>query len=65
METSNSDSSIHTEPTIDETAQALEQFLATRAQTGVSELVLVGLLREYADEIETLGYIPRSWRDDR
>jgi hypothetical protein len=45
----------------DQTAQALEQFLATQAQAGVSELVLVGLLRGYADEIEAHGYIPRSW----
>lgn len=51
-------------PTFEETAQALEHWLATKAEAGVSELVLVGLLRGYADEIQRHGYIPRSWNKD-
>jgi hypothetical protein len=40
---------------------ALQRLLAEQAQVGVSEQVLVGLLREQAAEIERRGYIPRRW----
>ena len=46
---------------IDAVEQALEHWLLLQAQAGVPELVLVGLLREYADVIEHHGIIPRSW----
>ena len=38
----------------------LEQWLTAHAESGVPELVLTTLLRAYADEIESLGYIPRN-----
>jgi len=41
--------------------QDLERWLLLQAQAGVPELVLVGLLREYADVIERRGVVPRSW----
>jgi len=46
---------------IDAVEQDLERWLLRQAQAGVPELVLVGLLREYADVIERRGVIPRSW----
>ncbi len=46
---------------IDAVEQDLERWLLRQAQAGVPELVLVGLLREYADVIEHHGVIPRSW----
>nr|WP_254270782.1 hypothetical protein [Halorussus aquaticus] len=46
---------------IDAVEQALERWLLRQAQAGVPELVLVGLLRRYADVIECYGVIPRSW----
>ncbi|MFC7164922.1 hypothetical protein [Halospeciosus flavus] len=53
----------------DEVEQAedqLEQLLVDQAEAGVPEIVLVGLLRDYADDIEHLGYVPRMWgRNDR
>ncbi|MBX0324875.1 MULTISPECIES: hypothetical protein [Haloarculaceae] len=39
----------------------LEQWLVDQAEAGVPEIVLVGLLRDYADDIEHLGYVPRMW----
>ncbi len=45
----------------DTVEQDLERWLLRQAQAGVPELVLVGLLREYADLIENQGVIPRSW----
>nr|WP_276302762.1 hypothetical protein [Halorussus sp. DT80] len=39
----------------------LERWLLRQAQAGVPELVLVDLLREYADVIERQGMISRSW----
>lgn len=39
----------------------LEEWLAAKATDGVPELVLIGVLREYADEVERLGSIPRTW----
>jgi len=47
---------------IDRAERELEGWLQRHAENGVSELVLVGLLREYAIDIETLGYIPRRTR---
>lgn len=46
---------------VNQSAAMLEQFLIARARAGVSERVLVALLRRYADEIDAYGYIPRSW----
>ncbi len=46
---------------IDAVEQDLERWLLLHAQAGVPELVLVGLLRDYADVIEHHGVIPRSW----
>ncbi len=45
-------------------AADLEAWLATQSQDGAPDLVLVGLLRGYADEIERHGYVPRSWLSD-
>ena len=38
-----------------------EQWLVEQAENGVPEIVLIGLLRDYADDIEQLGYVPRMW----
>jgi hypothetical protein len=49
---------------IDEIEQAevdLEQWVVDQAESGIPEIVLVSLLRDYADDIEHLGYIPRTW----
>lgn len=43
--------------------QALEQLLTEHAEAGVPELVLVGMLRDYAELIEEVGYVPRTWRN--
>mgnify|MGYP006873393383 CR=1 FL=1 len=48
---------------IEEAEVELEQWLVERAENGVPEIVLVGLLRDYADDIEHLGYVPRMWGD--
>ena len=39
----------------------LEEWLVEQAENGVPEIVLIGLLRDYADDIEQLGYVPRMW----
>ena len=39
----------------------LEQWLVEQAESGIPETVLIGLLRDYADDIEHLGYVPRMW----
>lgn len=39
----------------------LEEWLVEQAENGVPEMVLIGLLRNYADDIEQLGYVPRMW----
>jgi len=45
-----------------ETAEVeLEEWLVEQAENGVPEIVLIGLLRDYADDIEHLGYVPRMW----
>ena len=47
---------------LDITERELERLLATHAEAGIPELVLVELLRDYATTIETIGYIPRTWQ---
>jgi hypothetical protein len=42
-------------------AVELEQWLVEQAESGILETVLIGLLRDYADDIEHLGYVPRMW----
>jgi hypothetical protein len=39
----------------------LEEWLVEQAENGVPEVVLIGLLRDYADDVEDLGYVPRTW----
>jgi hypothetical protein len=39
----------------------LEQWLVEQAENRVPEIILIGLLRDYADGIEYLGYVPRMW----
>jgi len=46
---------------IEETEVELEEWLVEQAENGIPEVVLIGLLRDYADDIEHLGYIPRMW----
>ena len=46
---------------IEEAEVELEQWLVEQAENGVPEIVLIGLLRDYADDIEHLGYVPRMW----
>jgi hypothetical protein len=46
---------------IEEAEVELEEWLVEQAENGVPEIVLVGLLRDYADDIEHLGYVPRTW----
>jgi hypothetical protein len=46
---------------IEEAEFELEEWLVEQAENGVPEIVLIGLLRDYADDIEQLGYVPRMW----
>jgi len=46
---------------IEEAEVELEEWLVEQAENGVPEVVLIGLLRDYADDIEHLGYVPRMW----
>ncbi|MDL0140466.1 hypothetical protein PNP85_13225 [Halobacterium salinarum] len=46
---------------IEEAEVELEEWLIEQAENGVPEIVLIGLLRDYADDIEHLGYVPRMW----
>lgn len=46
---------------IEQAEVELEQWLVKQAENGVPEIVLIGLLRDYADDIEHLGYVPRMW----
>jgi hypothetical protein len=48
---------------IEEAEVELEQWLVDQAENGVPEIVLIELLRDYADDIEHLGYVPRMWGD--
>jgi hypothetical protein len=46
---------------IKEVEVELEDWLVDQAENGIPEIVLIGLLRDYADDIEHLGYVPRMW----
>jgi len=46
---------------IEEAEVELEEWLVEQAENGVPEIVLIELLRDYADDIEHLGYVPRMW----
>ena len=46
---------------IEEAEVELEEWLVEQAESGVPEIVLIGLLRDYSDDIEHLGYVPRMW----
>lgn len=46
---------------IEEAEVELEEWLVEQAENGIPEIVLIGLLRDYADDIEHLGYVPRMW----
>jgi len=48
---------------IEEAEVELEEWLVEQAENGVPEIVLIGLLRDYADDIEHLGYVPRMWSE--
>lgn len=39
----------------------LETWLARHATGGTPELVLTGILRDYAVLVDDLGHVPRSW----
>lgn len=39
----------------------LEAWLVRHAMAGIPEIVLSGTLRDYADRIDELGHVPRSW----
>jgi hypothetical protein len=39
----------------------IEEWLVEQAENGIPEIVLIGLLWDYADDIEHLGYVPRMW----
>jgi hypothetical protein len=44
---------------------ALEHWLVEHAAAGVPETVLIDVLRAYADRVERLGHVPRSWHPSR
>ncbi|WP_180271736.1 hypothetical protein [Halorubrum persicum] len=46
---------------IEEAEVELEEWLVEQAENGIPEIVLIGVLRDYADDIEHLGYVPRMW----
>lgn len=46
---------------IEQAEDELEDWLVDQAESGVPEVVLIGHLRDYADDIEHLGYVPRMW----
>lgn len=46
---------------IEEAEVELEEWLVEQAENGILEIVFVGLLHDYADDIEHLGYMPRMW----
>ena len=50
---------------IEEAEVKLEEWLVEQAEDGIPEIVLIGLLRDYADGIEQLGYVPRMWCNSR
>ena len=50
-----------TQNQLEDAEQALEWWLVSNTDAGVPELALVEVLRTYADTVEHLGYVPRSW----
>ena len=50
---------------IEEAEADLEQWLVEQAEDGIPEIVLIGLLRDYADDVEDLGYVPRMWGNSK
>ncbi|MCL9815268.1 hypothetical protein [Natranaeroarchaeum aerophilus] len=46
---------------IEEAEVELEEWLVEQAENGIPEIVLIRLLRDYADDVERLGYVPRMW----
>jgi hypothetical protein len=50
---------------IEQAEADLEAWLVEQATSGVPELVLVNLLRDYADDVEDLGYVPRTWGNSK
>jgi len=46
---------------IEEAEFELKRWLVKQAENGVPELVLIRILRDDADEIDHLGYVPRRW----
>lgn len=44
---------------IGEAETELENWLVVIAEAGVLEMVFVGLLRDYTDDLEHLGYVSR------
>ena len=41
--------------------RTLKHWLVTHATAGVPETVLVGLLCTYAERVDRIGHVPRSW----
>ncbi|MCD2200916.1 hypothetical protein LPA44_13570 [Halobacterium sp. KA-4] len=50
---------------IEEAEVELEEWLVEQAENGAPDIVLIGLLRDYADDIERLGYVPRMWGESK
>lgn len=50
---------------IEEAEIKLEQWLVEQAENGIPEIVLIVLLRDYADDIKQLGYVPRIWGNSK
>ena len=48
---------------IEQTEGELEQWLVEQAESGIPEIVLIELLRNYANYIEHPGYVPRMWSE--
>jgi hypothetical protein len=46
---------------IERAETTLETWLVHHAKAGVPEIALIEILRDYADRIDTLGHVPRSW----
>lgn len=46
---------------IEKAESELEEWLVEQASGGIPEIVLVGILRDYAGDVENLGYVPRMW----
>jgi len=50
---------------IEEAEVDLEQWLVEQVKNGIPEIVLIRLLRDYADDVEQLGYVPRMWGESK